>query len=68
MPSVSQRGNNDVLQPLNETEDLAKIIVEVHEMLLRFERKMAVGHVVMIWFLVIQVALLIAMTIGIWRH
>lgn len=57
-----------MLSPVNQADDLAQIVVDVHQMLLRFERKMAVGHVVMIAFLVTQVLLLVVMAIGIWRH
>lgn len=51
-----------------QVEELSQIVDEVHQMLLRFERTMAVGHKVMIGFFATAVGLLVAMTVGIWRR
>ena len=57
-----------MLSPMNQPDELSPVLNEVHQMLLRFERKMAVGHVVIIAFLIAQVTLMALMTIGVWRH
>lgn len=55
-------------QDQQQVADLSQVVDEVHQMLLRFERKMAVGHIVMIGCFATAVGLLVAMTVGIWRR
>ena len=52
----------------NREEELAHVVDDVHQMLLRFEHKMAVGHKVIIGFFLTAVGLLVALNVGIWRR
>lgn len=48
-------------------QDLTQALREFQQFIVRFERRMAAGHVVMIALLVLMTVGVAAMTYGIWR-